>query len=156
MSPCGTSAEPQRRHAAVLRAGEVHLIRPRLISWVCCALIIAAPPLSMLLLYFGYSSSSCSLCLLWMRKVPGGARGREAMPEHASVHVCECMNCSAAQAEGGWILLDCFLSERGAETAKSHLSEGAASQGAGNFPSFQSSKERCIQVFHGSHASSES
>lgn len=73
------------------------------------------------------------------------------------VPVCECEHISDARAEASWFLLGRLLSEREGETAKSHLSEGAASQGAGNLPSLRSSEESksLIQVFHSFAASSE-
>lgn len=75
-----------------------------------------------------------------------------------SVCVWVCEHISRARAKAGWFLLGCLSSERGGESAKYHLSKGAASQGVGNLPSLQSS-EKCkslIQVFHSSPASSES
>lgn len=112
--------------------------------------------------YFGCSSHSCLFYSLvtyregTRRSWGKGSYGRVCKCAYLCVWACE--HISRARAEAGWFLLGCLSSERGGESAKYHLSKGAASQGAGNLPSLQSSEEckSLTQVFHSSPASSES
>lgn len=89
------------------------------------------------------------VCHVWRRRQEELGEGKPCLSvqvcmrggEGVLVCVWVCEHISDAWAEAGWFLLGCLSSERGGESAKFHLSKGAASQGAGNLPSLQSSEE---------------